>query len=91
MKGKEVFTLYISGGDYIGELSDPRGMCSYPTMDAAIDAGKEAWNELIDYYSKLSISVCYNEFEQESGDIIGDMQALSLQDFGIKGLKSAKV
>lgn len=91
MKGREVFTLYISGGDYIGELSDPRGMCSYPTMEAAIKAGIEVWNEYIDYYPELAVSVCFNEYEQENGDILGEPITLSLQDFGIEGLKSAKV
>lgn len=89
MRGKEVFTLLIDGGEYIGEINDPRGMCSYPTMDAAIDAGKEVWNEYIDHYPELAVSVCFNEYEQENGDIYGEPVTLSLQDFGIEGLKVA--
>ena len=78
---KEVITIDIYGGDYHGSLSDKRAFATYDSVDEAIEVAREIYLELKDEYPELTVSISFDEWEYESGDVLGDATTLSLQDF----------
>lgn len=85
MREKEVFTIHAVNDEpnNFREIEDPRTWCIYESMDEAIDDAKELYNELIKKHRHLEVSVCFNEFQHPSGDILGEPECLSLRDLGV--------
>lgn len=83
-KVREVITIHASFDS--GEINDIRTAIGYPSIDEALVNARQLYRDFSrtkenkNYYKNLDVSVCFNEFEYEDGDIWGEPTCLSIKD-----------
>ena len=82
---REVFTIHAVAGspDNFDEIEDRVTSALYYDRAEAIHYAKEFYHEHKKTHKHLDVSVCFNEFQQPSGDILGEPECLSLKDLGV--------
>lgn len=84
--GKKVREIITIRGTFDGGELDGLSGGSYPSVDEAIEDARKIYKDYSrtkedrKFYKNLDVSVCFGEFEYESGDILGEPTCLSIKD-----------